>query len=157
MVENRRNKSSWGLQLCQVTSQPFYRAGFIIGRLRLGARYAVPHLENTHGSIVAASSNASQLRIPAGNDYSVSTHALTRFMESVPIGTPPSIYVLTLGDVGLRITIQSTRTFARSRFTQVQSSRTSRSALASRLSYFRIRWNCHPHLSWIWLLGKRIG
>jgi NAD(P)-dependent dehydrogenase (short-subunit alcohol dehydrogenase family) len=44
------------------------------------------HLEKSHGSIIAVSSISSQLRIPAGSDYCVSKHALTRFMEFIPMG-----------------------------------------------------------------------
>jgi len=51
-------------------------------------RYAVRHLEKSHGSIIAVSSMASQLRIPAGSDYCVSKHALTRFMEFIPMEHP---------------------------------------------------------------------
>jgi NAD(P)-dependent dehydrogenase (short-subunit alcohol dehydrogenase family) len=51
----------------------------------------VSHLEKSQGSIIAVSSISSQLRIPAASDYSVSKHALTRFMEFIPIGRPSLI------------------------------------------------------------------
>lgn len=49
------------------------------------------HLEKSQGSIIAVSSISSQLRIPAASDYSISKHALTRFMEFIPMGRPPPI------------------------------------------------------------------
>ncbi|KAI9510805.1 NAD-P-binding protein [Russula earlei] len=51
-------------------------------------RYALSHLERTQGSVIAVSSISSQLRIPSGSDYSVSKHALTRFIEFIPIEHP---------------------------------------------------------------------
>ncbi|KAI0296914.1 NAD-P-binding protein [Multifurca ochricompacta] len=51
-------------------------------------RYALPHLEKSHGRIIAITSISSQLRVPFASDYCVSKHALTRFMEFVPIEHP---------------------------------------------------------------------
>jgi len=51
-------------------------------------RYTVSHLEKSQGSIIAVSSISSQLRIPGASDYSISKHALTRFMEFVPMEHP---------------------------------------------------------------------
>ncbi|KAI0290638.1 hypothetical protein B0F90DRAFT_1824915 [Multifurca ochricompacta] len=51
----------------------------------LTEKYALPHLEKSHGRIIAITSISSQLRVPFASDYCVSKHALTRFMEFVPI------------------------------------------------------------------------
>ncbi|KAI0290520.1 NAD-P-binding protein [Multifurca ochricompacta] len=53
--------------------------------LEINLRGVFNYLEKSHGRIIAITSISSQIRVPFASDYCVSKHALTRFMEFVPI------------------------------------------------------------------------
>ncbi|KAF5347397.1 hypothetical protein D9758_011257 [Tetrapyrgos nigripes] len=55
---------------------------------RSTSRYTLPYLNTSKGYFIAFSSMSAQLRIPNASSYSVSKHAVTRFVEFVTLENP---------------------------------------------------------------------